>query len=66
MVTPFRYIKFDTDEWAHHNRVYKLLEYTPRENSTAVTVLVEDTDTLETFTKVVAYHQIEYLEAKDW
>lgn len=60
------YVKFDTDMWDDHGRVYALLEYHPRPNSTAVSVVVEDTVTGEVKHRVIASHQIEFIEARDW
>ena len=61
-----QYIKIDSDYWNDINKVWFVHEYTPRENSTAVTLTLEDTATGEIETRVVAQNQIQWLEAKDW
>jgi hypothetical protein len=59
------YIKIDNDDnW--DNKVWLVLEYHNNPNSTAVTLVLEDTNTKEVTHRVVASHQIEWLEAKDW
>lgn len=60
------YIKIDNDNWADHNKVWGVLEYHTRPNSTAVQLVLEDTVTGEVHSRVVASNQIEWLEAKDW
>lgn len=60
------YVKFDTDKWDDCGVVYALLEYHTRPGSTAVDVVVENPSTGEVTHRVVASHQIEFLEAKDW
>lgn len=61
-----QYIKIDSDAWNDINKIWFVHEYTTRENSTAVTLTLEDTATGEIQTRVVAQNQIEWLEAKDW
>ena len=60
------YVKFDTDMWDDNGRVYSIIEYVTRPNSTGVSVVVEDTLTGEVKHRVIASHQIEFIEAKDW
>jgi hypothetical protein len=61
------FIKIDNDKWDDFNKVWALLEYNRRPNSTAVSLVLEDTETKEIVHKTVAFHQIEWLEeAKDW
>ena len=59
------YIRIDNDHW-DSNKVWVLLEYNPRPDSTGVHLILEDPDTKETASRVVASHQIEWLEAKDY
>lgn len=61
-----QYIKIDSDMWNDINKIWFVHEYTTRENSTAVTLTLEDTATGEIQTRVVAQNQIEWLEARDW
>lgn len=60
------YIKIDNDNWDDHNKVWLVLEYHNNLNSTAVSLVLEDTDTNEVIHRTVASHQIEWLETKDW
>ena len=60
------YIKIDNDNWDDHNKVWAVLEYHTTPGSTAVRFVLEDTQTKETHERVVASHQIKWLEAKDW
>lgn len=60
------YIKIDNDQWNDLGKVWRVLEYHTRPNSTAVQLVLEDTTTNEVHTRVVASHQIEWLEAKDY
>ena len=61
-----QYIKIDSDMWADAGKVWFVHKYTTRENSTGVTLTIEDTTTGEIQTRVVPQNQIEWLEAKDW
>jgi hypothetical protein len=61
-----QYIKIDSDNWNDINKVWFVHEYAVRENSTAVTLTIEDTATGEIEMRVVAQNQIQWLEAKDW
>jgi len=60
------YIKIDSDQWDDVNKVWGVLEYHTRPNSTGVDLVLEDTSTKQTVHRVVANNQIEWLEAKDW
>ena len=60
------YIKLNDDNLNDRNKVWLVLEYHNNHNSTSVSLVLEDTDTKEVIHKVVAHHQIEWLEAKDW
>jgi hypothetical protein len=51
--------------WADAGKVWFVHEYATRENSTAVTLTIEDTKTGEIETRTVAQNQIEWLEEKD-
>lgn len=61
-----QYIKIDNDTWADHGKVWAVLEYYTKPETTGVHLVLEDTQTKETHQRVVASHQIEWLEAKDW
>lgn len=61
-----QYLKLDNDRWDDAGKVWAVLEYSNRPNSTAVTLVLEDTVTGEVHTRVVSNNQIEWLEAKDW
>lgn len=61
-----QYIRLDNDRWDDAGKVWAVLEYSTRPNSTAVTLILEDTKTLGIETRVVAQNQIEWLEDKDW
>jgi hypothetical protein len=61
-----QYIKINNDMWADVGKIWFVHEYTIRENTTAVTLTIEDTKTGEVETRVVPHNQIEWLEAKDW
>lgn len=61
-----QYIKIDNDKWDDAGKVWAVLEYTTRPNSTGVSLLLEDIKTGEVHSRVVADHQIEWLEGKDW
>ena len=60
-----KYIRIDNDMWADAGKVYFVHEYATRENSTAVTLTIEDTKTGEIETRVVPQNQIEWLDEKD-
>jgi len=60
------YVKFNTDNWDDLNKVYRLIECATRPESTGVSLVIEDIITKETIHRVVANHQIEFMEAKDW
>lgn len=60
------YIKIDNDKWDDFNKVWGVVEYHTRPNSTAVDLVLEDTLTGKIIHRVVASNQIEWLEAKDW
>jgi len=60
-----KYIRIDNDMWADAGKVWFVHEYATRENSTAVTLTIENTKTGEIETRTVAQNQIEWLEEKD-
>ena len=60
------YVKFNTDNWDDLNKVYRLIEYVTRPNSTGVSLVIEDTVTKEILHRVAANWQVDFLEAKDW
>ena len=61
-----QYIRIDNDKWEDVGKIWFVHEYTTRENSTGVTLTIEETTTGEIQTRVVPQNQIEWLEAKDW
>jgi hypothetical protein len=62
-----RYIKINNDSWDDLNKVWAVVEYSrPNPKSSATHLVLEDTSTGETLRRVVAFHEIEWLEAKDW
>ena len=61
-----QYIKLDNDRWEDAGKVWAVLEYSNRPNSTAVTLVLEDTSNGEVHTRTVAQNQIEWLEDKNW
>jgi hypothetical protein len=60
-----KYIRIDNDMWADAGKIYFVHEYATRENSTAVTLTIEDTKTGIIETRVVPQNQIEWVEEKD-
>lgn len=61
-----KYIRIDNDMWDDAGKVWEVMEYSPRPNSTAVHLVIEDTSTGKVESRVVPQNQIEWLEAKDW
>lgn len=57
-----QYIRLDNDKWDDAGKVWSVITYISRPDSTAVTLMLEDTETGERCTRVVANHQIEWLE----
>jgi hypothetical protein len=57
-----QYVRIDNDNWDDLGKVWAVHEYASRENSTAVTLILEDTETKEVHTRVVASHQIVWIE----
>lgn len=57
-----QYCKLDNDQWEDLGKVWAVMEYVTRPNSTAVDLVLEDMETKEVHTRVVANHQIEWLE----
>jgi hypothetical protein len=47
-------------------KVWAVLEYSTRPDSTAVSLVLEDTVSGEVHARVVARHQVEWVEANDW
>lgn len=60
------YIKIDNDDWSDLNKVWAVVNYSRRPNSSAVDLVLEDPNTKNITRRTVAEHQIEWLEAKDW
>jgi hypothetical protein len=60
-----QYIKIDSDMWADVGKVWFVHEYTTRENSTGVTLKIEDIANGEIQTRVVPQNQIQWLETKE-
>lgn len=59
------YIRIDNDMWDDLGVIYGVLEYNRPVNSTGVKLVLENRETKEITHRVVAEHQIEWLEAKD-
>jgi hypothetical protein len=60
------YIRIDNDMWADHGMVYTVLEYSkPLTSSSAVHLVLENRETKEITRRVVAEHQIEWIDEKD-
>jgi hypothetical protein len=59
------YIRIDNDKWEDSGKTWFVHEHATRENSTAVTLTIEDTETGVIETRTVAQNQIEWLEEKD-
>lgn len=53
--------RIDNDKWDYHGKVYTVHKKTEYENTTAVTLTIEDEDGY-IHTTNVANHQIEWLE----
>lgn len=60
------YIMIDDDRFENRNKVWGVIEYHTRPNSTGVHLVLEDPLTGETKSCVVASHEIEWLESKDY
>lgn len=59
------YIKIHNDDWNDAGVIYGVLEYNKSSDSTDVKLVLEHSETKKITQRVVAYHQIEWLEAKD-
>lgn len=59
------YIRIDNDSWNDLGTIYGVLECNKSDKSTGVRLVLEHSETKEITQRVVAYHQIEWLEAKD-
>jgi hypothetical protein len=59
------YIRIDNDSWNDIGTIYGVLECNKSSNSTGVKLILEHSETKEIIHCTVAYHQIEWLEAKD-
>lgn len=55
--------RINTDMWSDFGAVYTVKAVTPRENSTAVTLKIEDSRGV-VYERVVASHQIEWLDER--
>jgi hypothetical protein len=58
------YIKINSDDWADAGKIYKVLEYFRRADSTAVDLVLEYKD--EKIKRVVPQHWIEWIPDEDW
>lgn len=58
---PKRYITIDSDDWQDAGTIYEVLEYTRRENSTAVELALR-LEGGQKLTRVVPYHWIEWID----
>ena len=61
-----QYIKIDNDMWHDHGKVWEIIQANFRPGSSAVDLVIEDTETKEVIKRVVPLNQIEWLESKDW
>lgn len=52
----YKLLQLDLDDWEINGKIYRLLSYEPRENSTAVRLRVENMGVISNM--VVASHQI--------
>jgi hypothetical protein len=59
------YIRIDSDNWDDVGIVYAVLEYSKSNSSTAVTLILENVETKKVTKRVVANHQIVWLQTKD-
>jgi hypothetical protein len=59
------YIRINNDNWDDLNVIYAVLEYYKTPGSSAVNIVLENCETKEIIHRVVAEHQIEWLESKD-
>ena len=59
------YIKINSDEWGDAGKIYKVVDYAPRDDSTAVelTLLESDGNMIH---RVIPYHWVEWIEDGDW
>lgn len=55
------YIRIDSDQWEDAGKIWFVLEYYQRENSTAVELTLKDFSGI-IHRRVVANHQIEWIE----
>jgi hypothetical protein len=59
------YVKIDNDKWEDANKVFYVHSSLNRVDSTAVELVLEDKDG-NIHKRVVASHQIEWLESPNW
>ena len=59
------YIRIDNDEWADLDTIYGVLEYSKPQDSTGVSLVLENCKTKEITKRVVAYHQIVWIENRE-
>jgi len=59
------YIRIDNDSWDDAGVTYGVLEYSKRQDSTGVSLVLENCKTKEITRRVVADHQIEWIENKE-
>ena len=59
------YIRINNDKWDDLGVIYAVLEYYKSPDSSAVNIVLENRETKEIMHRIVAEHQIEWLELKD-
>ena len=59
------YIRINNDDWNDAGIIYGVLEYSKPVDSTGVKLVLENRETKEIIHRVIAEHQIEWLESKD-
>lgn len=65
MMNKTGYIKIHSDQWHDNGKLYKVLQYKQRENSTAVELSIKHEDGTQE-SRVVPQGQIEWIEDGDW
>jgi hypothetical protein len=59
------YIRINNDSWDDVGVIYGVLEYNKSGDSTGIHLVLENRETKEIIRRVVAEHQIEWLEEKN-
>jgi hypothetical protein len=61
MIDMLRYVKIDSDDWEDVGKIYKVVSYFRRSNSTAAELELE-LENGKTIRRVVAYHMLEWID----